>query len=92
MMTERNNEGIRDGEEEKICTTIIKPEKYEWYKKIIYYLCNMSFLPHLTNKKIRSLILKASKLCLTQDGLRWMSPDGMVLRCVNKEKSEKLLK
>lgn len=92
MMTGSNNKAIREGEKEQLCTTTIELEEDEWYTNIVYYLRNLLAPPHLTDHKRRSLRLKASKFCLTQDGLRWMSPNGVVLRCVNKEESEKLLK
>jgi hypothetical protein len=31
------------------------------------------------------------KYCLTKDGLSWINPDGVILRCVNKEEANKLL-
>jgi hypothetical protein len=31
------------------------------------------------------------KYCLTEDGLGWRNPDGVILRCVNKEEAKKLL-
>jgi hypothetical protein len=32
------------------------------------------------------------KYCLTQDGLGWKNPDGIILRCVNKDEADKLIK
>jgi len=91
MMTESNNEAIKEGEEEQLCATTIELEEDEWYKDILLsaqHICP----PHLTDHKRRSLRLKASKFYLTQDKVRWMSLDGVILSCVNKEKSKKLLK
>jgi len=45
MMTKSNNEAIKEGEEEKLCTTTIELEEDEWYKDIVYYLCNISTPP-----------------------------------------------
>jgi hypothetical protein len=45
----------------------------------------------LVDHKRRALRLKAMKYCLTQDGLRWRNPDGVILRCVNKEEANKLV-
>lgn len=47
--------------------------------------------PHIFDHKRRALRLKATKYCFAQDGLGWMSPDGVILRCVNKEESENLI-
>jgi hypothetical protein len=32
------------------------------------------------------------KYCLTENGLGWKDPDGVLLRCVNQEEANKLLK
>jgi hypothetical protein len=31
------------------------------------------------------------KYCLTENGLGWKDPDGVLLRCVNQEEANKLL-
>ena len=42
--------------------------------------------------KKRALRLKAMKYCLTEDGLGWKDPNGVLLRCVNKDEADKLLR
>lgn len=66
-------------------------EQHEWYSDIIYFLQNLTCPNHLVNQKRRALRLKASKYCIIQDGLGWRNPDGLVLRCVNQNKSKELM-
>jgi hypothetical protein len=67
-------------------------EHDEWYSDIIYYLHNLSCPDHLVDYKRRDLRLKAMKYCPIENGLGWKDPDGVLLRCVNQEEAEKLLK
>jgi hypothetical protein len=64
----------------------------EWYSYIIYYLKNFSCLGHLVDCKTRDLISNAMRYCLIQYGLGWRNPNGIILRCVNKDESNKLIK
>lgn len=49
--------------------------------------------PHLVEHKRRALILKATKYCITHDGLGWMSADKVILHFVNnKDEVDKLVK
>ena len=36
--------------------------------------------------------MKVEKYILTQDGLGWRNPDGIILKCVNEEESETIIK
>jgi hypothetical protein len=92
MLTESNQEAIQLGESEQINVVVSELEHDEWYSDIIYYLKNLSCPDHLVDYKIRALRLKAMKYCLTKDGLGWKYLDGVLLRCVNQEEAEKLLK
>jgi transposase InsO family protein len=91
MLTESNQEAIQMGESEQINVMISELEHDEWYSDIVYYLKNLSCPDHLVDYKRRALRLKAMKYCLTEDGLGWRNPDGVILRCVNKEEAKKLL-
>jgi hypothetical protein len=91
MLTESNQEAIEMGEKEKINVVISEIEDDEWYSDIIYYLKNLTCPDHLVDHKRRALRLKDMKYCLTQDGLGWRNPDGVILRCVNKEEADKLV-
>ena len=66
-------------------------EQHEWYSDIIYFLQNLTCPSHLVSQKRRALRLKASKYCIIQDGLGWRNPDGLVLRCVDRNKSKELM-
>jgi hypothetical protein len=91
MLVESNQEAIQMGESEQINVMISELEHDEWYSDIVYYLKNLSCPNHLVDYKRRALRLKAMKYCLTEDGLGWRNPDGVILRCVNKEEAKKLL-
>jgi hypothetical protein len=91
MLTESNQEAIEMGEKEQINVVVSEIENDEWYSDIIYYLKNLTCPDHLVDHKRRSLRLKAMKYCLTEDGLGWRNPDGVILRCVNKEEADKLV-
>jgi hypothetical protein len=80
------------GESEQINVVVNELEHDEWYSDIIYYLNNLSCPDHLVVYKRRALRLKAMKYHLTENGLGWKDPDGVLLRCVNQEEAEKLLK
>jgi hypothetical protein len=67
-------------------------EHDDWYSDIVYYLKNLSCPDHLVDHKRRDLRLKSMKYCLIEDGLGWKNPDGIILRCVNKEEAKKILK
>jgi hypothetical protein len=92
MLTESNEESIQMGENDQINVIVSELEHDEWYADIIYYLKNLSCPDHLVDHKRRALKLKAMKYCLTQDGLGWKNPDGIILRCVNKDEADQLIK
>jgi hypothetical protein len=92
MLIESNQEAIQMREIEQINVVFSELEHDEWYSDIIYYLKNISCLKHIVDYKRRALRLKAMKYCLTEDGLGWKNPDGVLLRCVNQEEARKLLK
>lgn len=90
MMRKRNQEVIEMGEKEQINVVTSEIENDEWYSNIIYYLKNISCPDHLVEHKRRAIRFKAMKYCLTQDILGWRILDGVILRCVNKEDTDKL--
>ena len=65
--------------------------EHEWYKEIIYYLLNITCPNHLVAHRRRDFRLKATKCCLMKDGLGWRNPESMILRCVDKVESKKLI-
>jgi len=58
---------------------------------ILYYLENLSLLDHLVYHKRRDLRLKDMKYFLTQNGINWKDPDGVILTCI-KDETDKLIK
>jgi hypothetical protein len=66
-------------------------EQHEWYVDIIFFLSNLTCPSHLIGHKRRALRLKAAKYCIIQDGLGCRNPDGVILRCVDKLESKRLL-
>ena len=66
-------------------------EKQPWYTNIILFLRNLTCPDHLLSHKRRALRLKATKYCLTKDGLGWRNPYGLILRCVVEPESKKLM-
>ena len=62
-----------------------------WYYDIILFLQNLTCPEHLKGHKRRALRLKVVRYCITQEGLAWRNPDGVILRCVNEQESKQLL-
>jgi hypothetical protein len=91
MMTKSNQEAIEVGQKEQVNIVVSEIENNEWYSDIIYYLKNLTCPDHLVEHKIRALRLKAMKYCLIEEGLGWRNPDGVILRCVDKEEVDKLV-
>lgn len=91
MLIEKN-EAIQEGENERVCATTVKLENDEWYYDIIYYLHNLTTPPRLVDHKRRAVRLEIVKYCLIQEGLSWMSPNGVILQCVSKDESQNLIK
>jgi hypothetical protein len=56
-----------------------------------YYMKNQTCPDHLIDYKRRALRLKASKYCMIQGGLGWKNLDGMILKCVDNIKAQKLM-
>jgi len=91
MPTEINQEAIQKGKSEQVNVAVNELEHDEWYSDIVYYLKNLSYPDHLVDYKRRALRLRTMKYCLTEDDLGWRNPDGIILRCFNKEEEKRLL-
>jgi hypothetical protein len=91
MLTGRNKKAIQMKENEQVNVVVSELEYNEWYFDIIYYLRHLSCPNHLVDYKTRSLRLKSTKYCLTEDGHGCKDPDVVLLRCVNKDEANKLL-
>jgi hypothetical protein len=92
MLTEINEESIKMGEDDQVNVVLSELEHDEWYFDIVYYLKNLVCLDHLVDHTRRDLGLKSMKYCLNQDGLGWKYLDGVILRCVNKDEADRMIK
>lgn len=78
------------GQNNYIC--VILSISYFWVgTDIVYYLNNLSCCPHLVDHNIRAFRLKFVDFFLTQNGFGWRNIDGIILRCVDKEKDKNLI-
>ena len=62
-----------------------------WYLDIIYFLLHLTYPNHLKGHKCGALRLKNARYFLTQEGLGWRNPNGIILRCINEQDSRKIL-
>ena len=53
---------------------------------------NLTCHDYLVDHQWRALRLKESKYILTQDDLGWKNPDGIILKCVNLEESQVIIR
>ena len=92
LLTERGNNHAVNLVNERESHILHIDENHEWYRDIIYFLRNLSCPDHLVDHQRRALRLKAEKYTLTQDGIGWRNPDGIILKCVNEEESKTIVK
>jgi hypothetical protein len=91
MLAGSNEEAIEMGKKENINVVVSELEEDKWYSYIIYYLKNITCPDYLVDHKRRDIRIKAMKYFLTQYGIGWRNPDGVIIRCVNKEEVDKLI-
>ena len=92
LLTKKGNNHAINLVEEQESHILRIDENHEWYKDIVYFLRNLSCLDHLVDHQRRALRLNVEKYTLTQDGLGWRNPDGIILKCVNEEESKTIIK
>jgi len=63
-----------------------------WYRDIIYVLENLQAPQEMERTKAHFLKQKAAKFCISNGGLYWKEPRGILLSCVIKEEAERLTK
>ena len=80
LQTRQNKEQIMD-----------KYAESEWYADIVHFLLHLQCHAHLDKKAARSLKLKATKYCLINLQLHWKDPGGVLLRCLEKPKTEEVI-
>ena len=96
MLTQRNERALgiicqNNDSEQSVLDELQRLEQHPWYTNIIFFLCNLTCPDHLLGHKRRALTLKATKYCLTKDGLGCRNPDGLILRCVDELESKKFM-
>ena len=64
----------------------------EWYGDIIFYLRSRQFLVTMNPKERRTLKMKANKYVLIVDILFRRNFDGILLRCVDENQAQGLIK
>jgi hypothetical protein len=64
----------------------------EWYKDIIFYLRSGQFPNNMTPKERRALKMKSNQYVLVAKVLFRRNHDGILLRCVDSNKSQELIK
>jgi len=79
--------------EEEIATPLISQAFIEspWYADIIYVLLNLQAPFELSRTKSRFLKIKSLKFCILNNALFWRDHEGILLNCLLKEESEKVL-
>jgi hypothetical protein len=70
----------------------IPPGQDSWYTDLSYFLHHGTFLEHLNPRERRALRLKSTQYCLINSVLFRRNYDGVLLRCLEKEDAEKVLR
>ena len=94
MLTEGNEKALDmvcQNNDPEYSPNLQKLQQVEWYADIIFYLKHGTCLDHLEGHKRRALRLKTTKFVITQIGLGWKNPDGLILRCVDKDEAKSLI-
>jgi len=91
IFVEGNEKGLSLNGTDMIYVVLDELEDMYWYSNIIYLLKNSSCPNHLNDHMRKALILNSTNGCLIQDSVGWRNPNGLILRCVNKEESKRLM-
>ena len=96
MLTQGNEKSLgiifqNSDPEQSVLDELQRLDQHPWYTDIIFFPHNLTCPNHLLWHKRRALRLKATKYCLTKDGLGWRNPNGLILRCVDEPESKKLM-
>ena len=62
-----------------------------WYDDIIYVLLDLQAPPELSRTKSRFLKMKSLKFCILDNALFWRDHEGILLNCLLKDESDKVL-
>ena len=67
-------------------------ENCDWYKDVIYYLQHMQSPPHLIENEKRTIKLHLVRYIIVNGVLWWRNFEGILLKCIDQQNSEKILK
>jgi hypothetical protein len=70
---------------------ILPVSEHPWYKNLVYYLQDQRCPDNLDTHQRRSLHLQSARYVIIGDFLFRITTDGMLVRCVNNEETQKLL-
>jgi hypothetical protein len=70
----------------------ISPGKESWYEKLTYLLHNVTFPENLNPRERRALRIKSAQYRLINSIIFWVNYDGVILRCLECEYEDKVLK
>lgn len=63
----------------------------EWYSTIAQFLLKLEVPPKLSSSQPRTIKLRAAKYCIHESLLYWRDPSGILLSCLDKEKSMEVM-
>ena len=63
----------------------------QWYRDIVYFLQNLTCPPEMEKSKKRALKLKAIKYCIIGQELYWKNSSGLLLKCLDKDESQRVM-
>ena len=63
----------------------------DWYSAIVKFLLKLEGPPSFTQSQVRTVKLRATKYCIHENMLYWRYPSRMLLRCLDKEQSMKVM-
>eukprot|EP00253_Pinus_taeda_P021734 PITA_21734 len=97
IMTETNCQALDINElnnEQEMATPQISQAFLEssWYADICFVLLNLQAPPGLSKTNKRFVKMKALKFCILVDALFWKNHEGVLLNCLIKEETNKVLK
>lgn len=66
-------------------------DHYEWYTNVIHYLQHMEAPSHLAENEKRCTKLQSIRYIIVKNKLWWRNFEGVLLKCVDQEKSKEVL-
>ena len=63
----------------------------EWYSSIVHFLQKLEVPPRLSSSQSWAIKLRSAKFCINKNLLYWKDPSGILLRCLDKGQSVKVM-